>query len=162
SPRRATHLQLRIRGRGGRGGVREAQRTAARREDAAPGAREATMSEQPTADALRAVPLLSGLTEAERAEVAGLAEVKSLEAQLPLCGGGGGGEALTSVRWGSAGVVRRAPSGKHGVLGVVSAPAIGGERAVRGGGGRRGAWATGGAPFPFPIVRGPPLRQRLA
>ncbi len=31
------------------------------------------MSERPTAEALRAVPLLSGLTEAERAEIAGLA-----------------------------------------------------------------------------------------
>ena len=58
-------------------GVREARRTEARREDAAsPGAREATMSERPTAEALRAVPLLSGLTEAERAEVAGLAEAE--------------------------------------------------------------------------------------
>ncbi|HET9157746.1 MAG TPA: cyclic nucleotide-binding domain-containing protein, partial [Myxococcaceae bacterium] len=74
------------------------------------------MSERPTAEALRTVPLLSGLTEAERAEVAGLAELRSLEAQLPLFREGDAGDALVLVLSGSVQVVKKDPAGKHQVL----------------------------------------------
>ena len=120
------------------------------------------MSERPTAEALRAVPLLSGLTEAERAEVAGLAELKSLEAQLPLFREGDAGDALVILLSGSVQVVKRDPAGKHQVLSVVSAPAVLGEMAVLEAGGKRSASAIAVGPVTFAIVPGPQLRQRLA
>ena len=120
------------------------------------------MSERPTAEALRAVPLLSGLTEAERAEVAGLAELKSLEAQLPLFREGDPGDALVLVLSGSAQVVKKDPGGKHQVLSVVSAPAVLGEMAVLEPGGKRSASAIAVGPVTLATIPGPQLRQRLA
>jgi CRP-like cAMP-binding protein len=120
------------------------------------------MSERPTAEGLRAVPLLSGLTEAERAEVAGLAELRSLEAQLPLFREGDAGDALVLVLSGSVQVVKKDPAGKHQVLSVVSAPAVLGEMAVLEAGGKRSASAIAVGPVSFAVVPGPPLRQRMA
>jgi CRP-like cAMP-binding protein len=120
------------------------------------------MSERPTPDALRAVPLLSGLTEAERAEVAGLAEESSLEAQLPLFREGDPGDALVILLSGSAQVVKRDPAGKHQILSVVSAPAVLGEMAVLDVGGKRSASAIAVGPVSFAVVPGPALRQRLS
>ena len=120
------------------------------------------MSERPTAEALRTVPLLSGLTEAERAEVAGLAELKSLEAQLPLFREGDAGDALVILLSGSVQVVKRDPAGKHQVLSVVSAPAVLGEMAVLEAGGKRSASAISVGPVSFAVLPGPGLRQRLA
>ena len=120
------------------------------------------MSERPTAEALRAVPLLSGLTEAERAEVAGLAELKSLEAQLPLFREEDPGDALVLVLSGSVQVVKRDPGGKHQVLSVVSAPAVLGEMAVLEPGGKRSASAIAVGPVTLATIPGPQLRQRLA
>ena len=119
------------------------------------------MSARPTAEALRAVPLLAGLTEAERAEVAGLAELKSLEAQLPLFREGDAGDALIVVLSGSVQVVKRDPAGKHQVLSVVSAPAVLGEMAVLEAGGKRSASAIAVGPVTFAVFPGPVLRQRL-
>ena len=120
------------------------------------------MSERPTAEALRAVPLLSGLTEAERTEVATLAELRSLEAQLPLFREGDAGDALVLVLTGSVQVVKKDPLGKHQVLSVVSAPAVLGEMAVLEAGGKRSASAIAVGPVTFAVFAGPPLRQRLA
>ena len=119
------------------------------------------MSERPTAEALRAVPLLSGLTEAERAEVAGLAKLQSLEAQLPLFREGDAGDALILVLSGSVQVVKRDPAGKHQVLSVVSAPAVLGEMAVLEAGGKRSASAIAVGPVTIAVIPGPALRQRL-
>ena len=119
------------------------------------------MSERPTAEQLRAVPLLSGLTEAERTEVAGLAELKSLEAQLPLFREGDAGDALVLVLSGSVQVVKKDPAGKHQVLSVVSAPAVLGEMAVLEAGGKRSASAIAVGPVTIAVIPGPPLRQRL-
>jgi CRP/FNR family transcriptional regulator, cyclic AMP receptor protein len=120
------------------------------------------MSERPTGEALRAVPLLSGLTEAERGEIAGLAELSSLEAQLPLFREGDTGDALVLVLSGSVQVVKRDPAGKHQVLSVVSAPAVLGEMAVLEVGGKRSASAIAVGPVTFAVIPGPALRQRLA
>lgn len=120
------------------------------------------MSERPTAEALRAVPLLSGLTEEERAEVAGLAELKSLEAQLPLFREGDPGDALVLVLSGSAQVVKKDPGGKHQVLSVVSAPAVLGEMAVLDAGGKRSASAIAVGPVTMAVIPGPALRTRLS
>lgn len=120
------------------------------------------MSERPTDEALRAVPLLSGLTEAERSEVAGLAELRSLEAQLPLFREGEAGDALVLVLSGSAQVVKRDPGGRHQILSVVSAPAVLGEMAVLDAGGKRSASAFAVGPVTFAVLPGPALRQRLA
>jgi CRP-like cAMP-binding protein len=120
------------------------------------------MSERPTAEAFRTVPLLSGLTEPERAEIAGLAEQRSLEAQLPLFREGDPGDALVILLAGSAQVVKKDPTGKHQVLSVVSAPAVLGEMAVLEAGGKRSASAIAVGPVSFAVVPGPPLRQRLA
>jgi CRP-like cAMP-binding protein len=120
------------------------------------------MSERPTAEQLRAVPLLSGLTEAERTEVAGLAELKSLEAQLPLFREGDAGDALVLVLSGSVQVVKKDPAGKHQVLSVVSAPAVLGEMAVLEAGGKRSASAIAVGPVTIAVTAGPALRQRLA
>jgi CRP/FNR family transcriptional regulator, cyclic AMP receptor protein len=120
------------------------------------------MSERPTDEALRAVPLLSGLTEAERSEVAGLAELRSLEAQLPLFREGEAGDALVLVLSGSAQVVKRDPGGRHQILSVVSAPAVLGEMAVLDAGGKRSASAIAVGPVTFAVLPGPALRQRLA
>ena len=120
------------------------------------------MSERPTGEALRAVPLLSGLTEAERGEIAGLAELRSLEAQLPLFREGDAGDALVLVLSGSVQVVKRDPAGKHQVLSVVSAPAVLGEMAVLEVGGKRSASAIAVGPVTFAVIPGPALRQRLA
>jgi CRP-like cAMP-binding protein len=120
------------------------------------------MSDRPTAEALRAVPLLSGLTEQERAEVAGVAELRSLEAQLPLFREGDVGDALVLVLTGSVQVVKRDPVGKHQVLSVVSAPAVLGEMAVLEAGGKRSASAIAVGPVTIAVVPGPALRQRLA
>lgn len=120
------------------------------------------MSERPTAEQLRAVPLLSGLTEAERTEVAGLAELKSLEAQLPLFREGDAGDALVLVLSGSVQVVKKDPAGKHQVLSVVSAPAVLGEMAVLEAGGKRSASAIAVGPVTIAVIPGPALRQRLA
>ncbi|HTS82272.1 MAG TPA: cyclic nucleotide-binding domain-containing protein [Myxococcaceae bacterium] len=119
------------------------------------------MSERPTAEALRLVPLLSGLTEAERAEIAGLAELRSLEAQLPLFREGDPGDALVLVLSGSAQVVKRDPSGKHQVLSVVSAPAVLGEMAVLDAGGKRSASAIAVGAVTMAAIQGPALRSRL-
>ena len=119
------------------------------------------MSERPTAEALRLVPLLSGLTEAERAEIAGLAELRSLEAQLPLFREGDPGDALVLVLSGSAQVVKRDPSGKHQVLSVVSAPAVLGEMAVLDAGGKRSASAIAVGAVTMAAIPGPALRSRL-
>jgi len=119
------------------------------------------MSERPTAEALRAVPLLSGLTEAERAEIAGLAELRSLEAQLPLFREGDAGDALVLVLSGSVQVVKKDPAGKHQVLSVVSAPAVLGEMAVLEAGGKRSASAIAVGPVTIAVIPGPALRQRL-
>lgn len=119
------------------------------------------MSERPTAEALRHVPLLSGLTEAERAEIAGLAELRSLEAQLPLFREGDPGDALVLVLSGSAQVVKRDPSGKHQVLSVVSAPAVLGEMAVLDAGGKRSASAIAVGAVTMAAIQGPALRSRL-
>jgi len=119
------------------------------------------MSERPTAEALRHVPLLSGLTEAERAEIAGLAELRSLEAQLPLFREGDPGDALVLVLSGSAQVVKRDPSGKHQVLSVVSAPAVLGEMAVLDAGGKRSASAIAVGAVTMAAIPGPALRSRL-
>ncbi len=120
------------------------------------------MSERPTAEALRAVPLLSGLSDAERAEIAGLAELRSLEAQLPLFREGEAGDALVLLMAGSAQVVKRDPTGKHQVLSVVSAPAVLGEMAVLEPGGKRSASAISVGPVTLATVPGPALRQRLS
>jgi CRP-like cAMP-binding protein len=120
------------------------------------------MSERPTGEALRAVPLLSGLTEAERGEIAGLADLRSLEAQLPLFREGDTGDALVLVLSGSVQVVKRDPAGKHQVLSVVSAPAVLGEMAVLEVGGKRSASAIAVGPVTFAVIPGPALRQRLA
>jgi CRP-like cAMP-binding protein len=120
------------------------------------------MSERPTAEALRAVPLLSGLTEAERAEVAGMAELKTLEAQLPLFREADAGDALVLLLSGSAQVVKLDPGGKHQVLSVVSAPAVLGEMAVLEAGGKRSASAIAVGPVTFATVPGPALRSRLS
>lgn len=120
------------------------------------------MSERPTDEALRAVPLLSGLTEAERSEVAGLAELRSLEAQLPLFREGEAGDALVLVLSGSAQVVKRDPGGRHQILSVVSAPAVLGEMAVLDAGGKRSASAIAVGPVTLAVLPGPALRQRLA
>jgi CRP-like cAMP-binding protein len=120
------------------------------------------MSERPTAEALRQVPLLSGLTEAERAEIAGLAELKSLEAQLPLFREGDPGDALVFLLSGSAQVVKRDPAGKHQVLSVVSAPAVLGEMAVLDAGGKRSASAIAVGVVTMAAVPGPALRSRLS
>ena len=120
------------------------------------------MSQRPTAEQLRAVPLLAGLSEAERAEVAGLAELKSLEAQLPLFREGDAGDALVILLSGSVQVVKRDPAGKHQVLSVVSAPAVLGEMAVLEAGGKRSASAISVGPVSFAVLPGPGLRQRLA
>jgi CRP-like cAMP-binding protein len=120
------------------------------------------MSERPTGEALRAVPLLSGLTEAERGEIAGLAALRSLEAQLPLFREGDAGDALVLVLSGSVQVVKRDPAGKHQVLSVVSAPAVLGEMAVLEVGGKRSASAIAVGPVTFAVIPGPALRQRLA
>ncbi|HET9036896.1 MAG TPA: cyclic nucleotide-binding domain-containing protein [Myxococcaceae bacterium] len=120
------------------------------------------MSERPTGEALRAVPLLSGLTEAERGEIAGLADLRSLEAQLPLFREGDTGDALVLVLSGSVQVVKRDPAGKHQVLSVVSAPAVLGEMAVLEVGGKRSASAIAVGPVTFAVIPGQALRQRLA
>jgi CRP-like cAMP-binding protein len=120
------------------------------------------MSERPTGEALRAVPLLSGLTEAERSEVAGLAELRSLEAQLPLFREGDPGDALVLLLSGSAQVVKRDPGGRHQILSVVSAPAVLGEMAVLEAGGKRSASAIAVGTVTLAVVPGPALRQRLA
>ncbi|HZJ54523.1 MAG TPA: cyclic nucleotide-binding domain-containing protein [Myxococcaceae bacterium] len=120
------------------------------------------MSERPTAEALRAVPLLAGLTDADRAEIAGIAELKSLEAQLPLFREGDPGDALVLLLSGSAQVVKRDPAGKHQVLSVVSAPAVLGEMAVLDTGGKRSASAIAVGPVTLATVPGPALRQRLS
>ncbi len=120
------------------------------------------MSERPTAEAIRQIPLLSGLTEAERAEVAGLAEVKTLEAQLPLFREGDAGDALVFLLAGSAQVVKRDPGGRHQILSVVSAPAVLGEMAVLEAGGKRSASAIAVGPVTFATVPGPVLRSRLS
>jgi CRP-like cAMP-binding protein len=120
------------------------------------------MSERPTAEALRQIPLLSGLTEAERAEIAGLAELKSLEAQLPLFREGDPGDALVLLLSGSAQVVKRDPAGKHQILSVVSAPAVLGEMAVLDAGGKRSASAIAVGAVTMAAVPGPALRSRLS
>ena len=120
------------------------------------------MTERPTAEALRQVPLLSGLTEAERAEVAGLAELRTLEAQLPLFREGDAGDALVFLLAGSAQVVKRDPAGKHQVLSVVSAPAVLGEMAVLEAGGKRSASAIAVGSVTLATVAGPALRQRMS
>ncbi|HUM13729.1 MAG TPA: cyclic nucleotide-binding domain-containing protein [Myxococcaceae bacterium] len=120
------------------------------------------MSERPTAEAIRQIPLLSGLTEAERAEVAGLAVVKTLEAQLPLFREGDAGDALVFLLAGSAQVVKRDPGGRHQILSVVSAPAVLGEMAVLEAGGKRSASAIAVGPVTFATVPGPALRSRLS
>ncbi len=120
------------------------------------------MSERPTPEALRAVPLLSGLSEAERAEVAGLGELKTLEAQLPLFREGDAGDALVLLLSGSAQVVKRDPGGRHQILSVVSAPAVLGEMAVLEAGGKRSASAISVGPVTFATVPGPALRSRLS
>lgn len=120
------------------------------------------MSDRPTAEALRAAPLLSGLTEAERTEVAGLAELKALEAQLPLFREGDAGDALVLVLSGSVQVVKKDPMGKHQVLSVVSAPAVLGEMAVLEPSGKRSASAIAVGPVTVAVLAGPALRQRLA
>jgi CRP-like cAMP-binding protein len=120
------------------------------------------MSERPTAEALRQVPLLSGLTEEERAEIAGLAELRSLEAQLPLFREGDAGDALVFLLSGSAQVVKKDPAGKHQILSVVSAPAVLGEMAVLDAGGKRSASAIAVGAVTLAVVPGPGLRSRLA
>jgi len=120
------------------------------------------MSERPTAEALRQVPLLSGLTEEERSEIASLAELRSLEAQLPLFREGDAGDALVFVLSGSAQVVKKDPAGKHQVLSVVSAPAVLGEMAVLDAGGKRSASAIAVGAVTLAVVPGPALRSRLA
>ncbi|HZX41259.1 MAG TPA: cyclic nucleotide-binding domain-containing protein [Myxococcaceae bacterium] len=120
------------------------------------------MSERPTAEALRAIPLLSGLSEAERAEVAGLAELKMLEAQLPLFREGDAGDALVLLLSGSAQVLKLDPGGRHQILSVVSAPAVLGEMAVLDAGGKRSASAIAVGPVTLATVLGPALRARLA
>jgi len=119
------------------------------------------MSERPTAEALRQVPLLSGLTEEERSEIASLAELRSLETQLPLFREGDAGDALVFVLSGSAQVVKKDPAGKHQVLSVVSAPAVLGEMAVLDAGGKRSASAIAVGPVTLAVVPGPALRSRL-
>ncbi len=120
------------------------------------------MSERPTAEALRVVPLLSGLTDAERGEIAALSELRTLDAQLPLFREGEAGDALVFVLAGSAQVVKKDPSGKHQVLSVVSAPAVLGEMAVLEPGGKRSASAIAVGSVTLATVPGPALRQRLA
>jgi CRP/FNR family transcriptional regulator, cyclic AMP receptor protein len=120
------------------------------------------MSERLTGEALRTVPLLSGLTEAERGEIAGLGELRSLEAQLPLFREGEAGDALVLVLSGSVQVVKKDPAGKHQVLSVVSAPAVLGEMAVLEVGGKRSASAIAVGPVTLATIPGPALRQRLA
>jgi len=120
------------------------------------------MSERPSTQALKAVPLLAGLGEAELAEVAGLAELRNLEAQLPLFREGEAGDALVLVLTGSAQVVKKDPAGKHQVLSVVSAPAVLGEMSVLEPGGKRSASAIAVGPLTMAIVPGPALRSRLA
>jgi CRP/FNR family cyclic AMP-dependent transcriptional regulator len=120
------------------------------------------MSERPTAEALRQVPLLSGLAETERAEVAALAELRTLEAQLPLFREGDAGDALVFLLSGSAQVVKKDPAGKHQVLSVVSAPAVLGEMAVLEGGGKRSASAIAVGAVTLAVVPGPALRSRMS
>ena len=120
------------------------------------------MSERPTAEALRHVPLLSGLTAAELAGVAGLAELRTLEAQLPLFREGDPGDALVFLLSGSAQVVKKDPAGKHQVLSVVSAPAVLGEMAVLEAGGKRSASAIAVGQVTLASVPGPALRGRMA
>ena len=120
------------------------------------------MSERPTAEALRHVPLLSGLAEPELVEVAGLAELKTLEAQLPLFREGEAGDALVLLLSGSAQVVKRDPGGRHQILSVLSAPAVLGEMAVLEAGGKRSASALAVGPVTFATVSGPSLRALLA
>ena len=115
------------------------------------------MIERPTAEALRHVPLLSGLTPAELAEVAGLAELKTLETQLPLFREGDAGDALVFVLSGSAQVVKKDPAGKHQVLSVVSAPAVLGEMAVLEAGGKRSASAIAVGAVTLAVIPGPAL-----
>lgn len=120
------------------------------------------MSERPAAEALRHVPLLSGLGEAELAEVAGLAELRTLEAQLPLFREGDAGDALVFLLSGSAQVVKKDPGGKHQVLSVVSAPAVLGEMAVLEAGGKRSASAIAVGQATLAVLPGPALRARLS
>lgn len=120
------------------------------------------MSERPSAEALRHVPLLSGLSAAELEEIAGLAELKGLDPQLPLFREGDPGDALVFLLSGSAQVVKRDPAGKHQVLSVVSAPAVLGEMAVLEAGGKRSASAIAVGPVTVAAVPGPALRTRLA
>jgi CRP-like cAMP-binding protein len=120
------------------------------------------MSERPGTEALRNVPLLSGLGEAELAEIAALAELKNLEAQLPLFREDDAGDALLFLLSGSAQVVKKDPGGRHQVLSVVSAPAILGEMSVLEAGGRRSASAIAVGPVTVATVPGPVLRARLA
>jgi CRP-like cAMP-binding protein len=102
------------------------------------------------------------LSEAERGEIAGLAELRSLEAQLPLFREGDAGDVLVIVLSGSVQVVKKDPLGKHQVLSVVAAPAVLGEMAVLETGGKRSASAIAVGPVSVAVLPGPGLRQRLA
>ena len=105
---------------------------------------------------------ITGGSEAERGEIAGLAKLRSLEAQLPLFREGDAGDALVIVLSGSVQVVKKDPVGKHQVLSVVSAPAVLGEMAVLETGGKRSASPIAVGPVSFALLPGPGLRQRLA
>src|SRR5262249_41584515 len=132
-------LRLRLRGRGGRLGFRGPERQGTRNEDPEGGTGPAPlrwpeggtgMSERPTPEALRPVPLLASLSQGELRAFAGRAELKRVEAQCPLFREGEPADPLLLVLSGSAEVVKKDPAGKHQVLAVLSAPAVLGEMTV--------------------------------
>jgi CRP/FNR family transcriptional regulator, cyclic AMP receptor protein len=120
------------------------------------------MSERPTPESLRAVPLLASLTPDELRGFAGLAQLQRIAAQRPLFREGDPADSLVLVLSGSAEVVKKDPGGKHQVLAVLSAPAVLGEMTVLEAGARRSASALALSPLEAASVPGAELRARIA
>jgi CRP/FNR family transcriptional regulator, cyclic AMP receptor protein len=120
------------------------------------------MSERPTPESLRAVPLLASLTPDELRGFAALAQLQRIPAQRPLFREGDPADSLVLVLSGSAEVVKKDPGGKHQVLAVLSAPAVLGEMTVLEAGARRSASALALSPLEAASVPGAELRSRIA
>jgi CRP/FNR family transcriptional regulator, cyclic AMP receptor protein len=120
------------------------------------------MPDRPTPEALRRVPLLSALTDAELAALAAAAVLQEVEAQQPLFREGDPGDGLLLLLSGSTEVVKRDPTGKHQILAVLSAPAVLGEMAVLEPGGKRTASALAVTPVELAFLSGAELRARVA